>query len=74
MNKKQIEVVVTSYGRNKNCNDEIKENKTRPIIAPAIDVRLLKISLIKKTKRRPIIAPAIAVWLLKISLKQLEDD
>ena len=34
-------VAVTSYGRNKN-HDEIKKTKRRPIIAPAIAVRLLK--------------------------------
>ena len=38
MNKNRFEVVVTSYGRHKNI-DEIKR---RPIIAPAIAVRLLK--------------------------------
>ena len=35
-------VAVTSYGRNKNHDDEIKKTKRRPIIAPAIAVRLLK--------------------------------
>ena len=34
-------VAVTSYGRNKNHDDEIKKTKRRPIIAPAIAVRLL---------------------------------
>ena len=34
---------MTSYGRNKNLKDEIKKNERRPIIAPAIAVRLLKI-------------------------------
>ena len=34
-------MAVTSYGRNKN-HDEIKKTKKRPIIAPAIAVRLLK--------------------------------
>ena len=34
-------MVVTSYGRNKNRDDEIKKTKRRPIIAPAIAVRLL---------------------------------
>ena len=33
---------MTSYGRNKNHDDEIKKPKRRPIIAPAIAVRLLK--------------------------------
>ena len=32
---------MTSYGRNKNHDDEIKKTKRRPIIAPAIAVRLL---------------------------------
>ena len=41
MNKKsRFEVLVTSYGRNKN-SDEIKKTKRRPIIAPAIAVRLI---------------------------------
>ena len=35
-------VAVTSYGRNKHHDDEIKKTKRRPIIAPAIAVRLLK--------------------------------
>ena len=35
-------MAVTSYGRNKNHDDEIKKTKRRPIIAPAIAVRLLK--------------------------------
>ena len=39
-------VAVTSYGLNKNHDDEIKKTNRRPIIAPAIAVRLL----IKKTK------------------------
>ena len=39
-------VAVTSYGRNKN-HDEIKKTKRRPIIAPAIAVRLLN----RKTNR-----------------------
>ena len=34
-------VAVTSFGRNKNHDDEIKKTKRRPIIAPAIAVRLL---------------------------------
>ena len=35
-------VAVTSYGRNKNHDDEMKKKtKRRPIIAPAIAVRLL---------------------------------
>ena len=38
-------MVVTSYGRNK--NREIKKTKRRPIIAPAIAVRLLK-TMVKK--------------------------
>ena len=38
-------VAVTSYGRNKNHDDEIKKTKRRPIIAPAIAVRLLKINI-----------------------------
>ena len=38
--KSRFELVVTSYGRNKNL-DEIKKTKRRPIIAPAIAVRLL---------------------------------
>ena len=40
-------MAVTSYGRNKNHDDEIKKTKRRPIIAPAIAVRLLKTLLIK---------------------------
>ena len=44
-------MAVTSYGRNKNRDDEIKKTKRRPIIAPAIAVRLLK-----KTDRTNIIA------------------
>ena len=40
--KWRFEVVVTSNARNKNLDDEIKENtKRRPILAPAIAVRLL---------------------------------
>ena len=35
-------MAVTSYGRNQNHDDEIKKTKRRPIIAPAIAVRLLK--------------------------------
>ena len=36
-------MAVTSYGRNKNHDDEIKKKtKRRPIIASAIAVRLLK--------------------------------
>ena len=35
-------VAVTSYGRNKNHDDEIKKNKRRSKIAPAIAVRLIK--------------------------------
>ena len=35
-------MAVTSYGRNKNHDDEIKKTKRRPIIAPAIAVRLFK--------------------------------
>ena len=35
-------MAVTSYGRNKNHDDEIKKTKRRPIIASAIAVRLLK--------------------------------
>ena len=34
-------MVVTSHGRNKNRDDETKKTKRRPIIAPAIAVRLL---------------------------------
>ena len=41
-NKKQIKIVVTSNGCNKNGDDEIKRTKRRPIIVPAIAVRLLK--------------------------------
>ena len=33
---------MTSHGRNKNRDDEIKKTKRRPIIAPAIAVQLLK--------------------------------
>ena len=44
MNKSRFEVLVTPYGCNKNRDDEIKETKRRPIIAPAITVRLLKYS------------------------------
>ena len=40
MNKKQI-LIVTSYGRNKTLDNEIKKTKRRPIIDPAIAVRLL---------------------------------
>ena len=41
INKKQI---LTSYGCNKNLDDEIKKNKRRRLlIAPTIAVRLLKI-------------------------------
>ena len=39
-------MVETSYGRNKNHDDEIKKTKRRPIIAPAIAVRLLKMILV----------------------------
>ena len=40
--KSRFEVIVTSYGRIKNRDNEIiKKNKRRPIIAPAIAVRLL---------------------------------
>ena len=42
MNKRQFEVVVTSYGRNKNRDEEIRKTKKRPMIAPAIAVLLLK--------------------------------
>ena len=35
-------MVVTSYGRKKNLDDEMKKTKRRPILAPAIAVRLLK--------------------------------
>ena len=34
-------MAVTSYGRNKNHDDEIKKTKRRPIVAQAIAVRLL---------------------------------
>ena len=43
-------VAVTSYGRNKNHDDEIKKTKRRPIIAPAIAVRLLKKIKMKSQK------------------------
>ena len=33
---------MTSYGRNKNHDDEIKKNKRRPIIAPAIGAAINK--------------------------------
>ena len=36
-------MVVASYGRNKNRDDEMKKTKRRPIIAPAIAVRVSKI-------------------------------
>ena len=41
MKKSRFEVIVTSYDRNKNRDDEIKKTMRRPIIAPAIAVRLL---------------------------------
>ena len=41
-------MAVTSYGRNKNHDDAIKKTKRRPIIAPAIAVRLLKKPLARK--------------------------
>ena len=40
MNKSRFEVAVTSYGCNKNRDDERKTNRS-PIIAPAVAVRLL---------------------------------
>ena len=42
---------MTSYGRNKNHDDEIKKNKRRPIIAPAITVRLLKAGRLPENSR-----------------------
>ena len=47
LNKSRFEVVVMSYGRNKNRDDEIKNTKKRPIITRAIAVRLI----IKKLKK-----------------------
>ena len=42
LHERMNKVAVTSYGRNKHHDDEIKKTKRRPIIAPAIAVRLLK--------------------------------
>ena len=36
-------MIVTSYGRNKNLDDETKKMKRRPIIASAIASRLLNV-------------------------------
>ena len=41
-------MAVTSYGRNKNHDEIKKTTKRRPIIAPAIAVRLLKKIIIQK--------------------------
>ena len=43
---------MTSYGRNKNHDDEIKKTKRRPIIAPAIAVRLLMNELEKPFRKK----------------------
>ena len=43
-------MAVTSYGGNKNHDEEIKKTKRNPIIAPAIAVRLLKIDVKKIEK------------------------
>ena len=44
-------MVVTKYGRNNNRNDEITKTRRRPIIAPAIALRLLIRILTIKTDR-----------------------
>ena len=44
-------VAVTSYGRNKNHDDEIKKTKRRPIIAPAIAVWLLKTKIMENFEK-----------------------
>ena len=67
MNKK---VAVTSYGRNKNHDDEIKKTKRRPIIAPAIAVRLLKIKL-SKTDKAGVLKILITIPLTLETMRQL---
>ena len=44
-------MAVTSYGRNKKRDDEIKKTMRRPIIAPAIAVRLLKKDILHSGQR-----------------------
>ena len=39
--KGRFEVIVTSYGRNKNLDKNFLKNKKKPIIAPAFTLRLL---------------------------------
>ena len=44
MGTKQIQVIVTQYGRNKNL-DELKVSQEKPILAPSIASLLLKTSV-----------------------------